>query len=699
MAVKSLMTLGRAAKQAWEEIAHYFLGQEDVSEREVLELYARAHTVYNCANVRAQNVARVPMRAVDSQHKPMDHPVNAVFADTSNYQEVARNSELSLSFTGTNLLLPQTNLFGQFVETDDNFRWINPLVWRRRENVSQGLVGFDLAPFGSGREPIDDRFIPRQNALYMHEFDFANDFDGVAWAEVAFFAGNAQHEKWMTIFSYFVNRAIPASILQDAPDSKLPIANNKDAPSELRKLLDGMFKGSRDAGRTLVSPNRLEHIQIQSELDKLALETLSPEIRKAIHDAAQVPELLANFNAATYDNAAAAIDFWLRYWLVPRCDWYARQYSQQFSRWYGETVRIEPDYNEILEGEDNTDRINSQVNTTYMDLYTAQVESGLKPDEHLRGLYNVPGVGPVPAEELRNLWKSKVAVPAFGNGGGIQIDPPSTPQLSAQNPFVPDDVFKEIKVAASKGASFVPDALPQATAAYVLALVGLQLDRDVIVAAAKAQYGLVSAAKSIQATRISFEDTFADILGAARSEDVNRRRAGTLVRGEVNRFIELAFLDGLKDGGVDETELDAEDRALVDSLKAAQSAFVTDFLNTVYGTGLSDAMAAGKPEQWWSGSIYPSYIAGLQSAAASAMFLWTLGATEKHCRSCLVLNGQVHRLKDFVNNGFYPKSDTLVCGAGKHCDCSLSPAPGSKANGRLRAVPKSARVALLELVQ
>lgn len=693
-----LITLGRAAKQAWESIRHHFLGQEDVSEQDVLELYARAHTVYNCANVRAQNVARVPMRAVNLKGEPVQHEVNAVFADTSNYFEIAEASEMALSFVGTNLLIPQTNFLGDFVATSDNLRWVHPSLYSRVETPQDGLVRFRFNWWGTGHEPLKRPDIPAQYALYMHQFDFRNEFDGVAWGEVAFFAGSAQHEKWQTVWSYFVNRAIPASILQDAADSKLPIANNLDAPEQLRKLLDRLFSGSRNAGKTLVSPSRLEYIQVQQDMDKMALEKLSPEIRKAIHAAAQVPEVLANFNAATYDNADAAINFWLRYWLVPRCEWYARQYSNFFSRWYGETLLIRPDFSGILESEDNTERINAQVGAGYMDLYTAQVEAGLEPDLSLKGLYMVPGIGPVPAVELPNLWRSKVAVPAPVDAGvgTFAVDHPNPPLLAERNPFVPDDVFGEIKMATRKGASFVPDKLPAVTAQYMRVLSEQGLEQDTIIRAAKAQYMLVHAAKAIQATRVLFEDTFADILASARAEDINRRRAGTLVRAEIGRFIELAFADGLKDGGVDDAALDDEDRELVNNLKAAQSAFVTDFLNTVYKTGISDDQAAGKPEQWFNGSVYPAYIAGLQSAAGNMMMRWSLGRTEKHCRSCLALNGQVHRLKDFINNGFYPKSDALICGPGKHCDCTVTPAPGEKASGRLRAVPKLHGAHLLE---
>lgn len=675
-----LITLGRAAKQAWDDVRRYFQSQDEVSQNEVLELYARAHTVYNCANVRAQNVARVPMRAVDERGYPITHEVNAVFANGGNYIDVVQAMELALSFVGHTLVIPQTNFLGQFVPRGDNLRWVNPYLYTRIETPSQGLVGFRFNRWGTGHEPLNRPDIPAQYALYMSQFDFRNDFDGVGWAEVAFFAGSAQHEKWQTVYSYFVNRAVPATILQDASDSLLPMSRNMEAPAQLQELLDRLFKGSRNNGKTLVSPNRLEYLRLQQNLGELALEKLSPEIRKAIHDAAQVPEVLANFNAATYDNADAAIQFWLRYWLVPRCEWYARKYSQFFSQWYNEPLTIKPDFSDVLEGDDQTERINAQVNAGYMDLHTAQVEAGLPGDLYLKGLYLVPGFGPVPGEHLRDFWQIKAPVSGV-SPVALSIDPTQPLLLNERNPFVPDPIFDEIRTAARKGAAFVPDKLPASTAVYITVLRELGIESDTLIRAAKTHYVGVNAAKAIQSTRLDFEQTFEDILNGARSGDIDRRRFSTLVRGEIKRFIRLAFLDGLRDGGIEDAETDAEDEETIAGLIDAQSAFVTDLGDVLFkGEGISDEAATQRPAMWFNKSIYPAYTEGLMSAAANGYFEWVYGDTE-HCSDCLALNGQVHRMRDYQKSGWLPKAGKLKCN-GFNCACALVPRPGGKASGR-----------------
>jgi len=49
---------------------------------------------------------------------------------------------------------------------------------------------------------------------------------------------------------------------------------------------------------------------------------------------------------------------------------------------------------------------------------------------------------------------------------------------------------------------------------------------------------------------------------------------------------------------------------------------------------------------------------------------WELGATEKHCASCLKLNGHVHRASQWQAADVRPQSPSLECG-GWRCDCSL----------------------------
>jgi hypothetical protein len=120
---------------------------------------------------------------------------------------------------------------------------------------------------------------------------------------------------------------------------------------------------------------------------------------------------------------------------------------------------------------------------------------------------------------------------------------------------------------------------------------------------------------------------------------------------------------------------------MIARLISEQSAYVTAFSQKLFKDGGTVNDFASKAEQWWNKSVYPAYLEGLKSGDRNGMFVWSLGRTEKHCKDCKRLDGQIHRIKDYLARGLFPKSNDLACG-GYKCDCSLSKARAQKARGR-----------------
>ena len=185
-----------------------------------------------------------------------------------------------------------------------------------------------------------------------------------------------------------------------------------------------------------------------------------------------------------------------------------------------------------------------------------------------------------------------------------------------------------------------------------------------------------SETKAIQATRIDFELAFEDLL-AARKELSERSMAARL-RALLRQHGYFAFQDGLEDGGVKDGVLDDEDEAEFARILASQNTYVNNFAKDA--AALSDAQAAVKPEMWWK-SVELFYDAGRRSADRNGMYEWVLGATEEHCADCTRLNGQIHRMKDWVRKQWTPKSDRLECG-GYFCDCRLVKRENVRAQGK-----------------
>lgn len=645
-------------------------GSSDYSMQEVRDLYAKSQTIYKCANIRAQNVSAVKMRAVDKDGKPVEHEVNTVFKSLWNYTNVMYRSEITMFFQGSNLILPQTNFMGNFQPSGENMRWLNPRAWSKDASPTAGLRGFNI--LGSG-------FVEKNDVIYMYGFDFNDDFEGIAPGEVAFYAAGGQSELWQTVYSVMMNRAIPAAIIQPTADSTMP--KNKEAPKKLEALLTRLFQGSRNQGKALVSPDRLEAVSLQLDMEKSGVVSLSPEQRKAIAEASDVPMLLVDFSDATYANGDAAVQFWYRHWLKPRCEWYAGNFSQFFSHWYGQELIIAPDFTGIIIEDDDTERINSQLAAGYRDLYTAQVDAGFEADERLKGIYMIGGV-PTHIDALVSTAKPKPVTPI------LPVQPPPLTLLPAMSSHIPDPIYNEIQIAARKGADFVAVELPEHTETYIKALHAVGIEKPEIIKAAKTFYLGVTAAKSIQATRLNFEYDFETLLDAARGDEIRRKNFGRELMTLIETYTEKAYKDGLMDGGVGDAILDDEDMDALNAVILEQRSYVRGFTDTLYkGEGVTDELATQKPAMWFNKSVYPSYLKGLQSAAKNAYFEWVYGDAE-HCDTCRALNGQIHRLRDFTKAGWLPKSDKLACG-GFQCKCVLIPRMNAKAFGTFPLATKA----------
>jgi hypothetical protein len=193
------------------------------------------------------------------------------------------------------------------------------------------------------------------------------------------------------------------------------------------------------------------------------------------------------------------------------------------------------------------------------------------------------------------------------------------------------------------------------------------------------------AQKAIQATRLDFENNVEDIFSAAQQGELTRSRFGILLRAQVSRHGRAAYRDGLVDGGVTDATLTDEDMARVDVLLAEQAQYARDLADTIYaGRGITETEVASKPAMWFNKSIQPFYDAGLLSANKNGNYEWALGRTEKHCKTCLSANGQIHRLRDWHKASVLPKSSSLKC-KGYRCDCKLVKTT-ERARGRLTRI-------------
>jgi 2'-5' RNA ligase len=192
----------------------------------------------------------------------------------------------------------------------------------------------------------------------------------------------------------------------------------------------------------------------------------------------------------------------------------------------------------------------------------------------------------------------------------------------------------------------------------------------------------IKATKDISDTQAAFIQRFNAMLSDARDGAMNRTRAGTLIRGLIRTFGSRAYGDGMENGGVPRSKMDDGDNNAVARLVATQSQYVSNLTDVLFNQdGITDAQAAGKAVMWFNKSINPFFDGGRMSANANGMYEFKVGNTE-HCPDCLALNGQIHRLKEFIQSGWHPKSSRLEC-KGYRCECELVKRPGAAERGRL----------------
>lgn len=276
--------------------------------------------------------------------------------------------------------------------------------------------------------------------------------------------------------------------------------------------------------------------------------------------------------------------------------------------------------------------------------------------------------------------------------------------MTAMNPTPNDDsTLGAVAVACVRGGDSVAELLPITTRVYIDTLRSInmpvaEMARHALkhhqrvgaaLKAAQVSTGLLSAfkasgvapLKSIQSTRLDFEDAVEQLLLQAIDGNVNKltfvNRMMQLIRG----YGFQAYRDGLKAGGVND-EMDDDDTAQAERLVQEQRQYVRGIADAIYEDDkVTEAEARGKPAMWFNKSVYPFYLLGIDSASANAALEWVLGRTEKHCVSCKALSGQVRRVKYWLST-VIPKSIQLAC-KGFRCDCKTVPTDKPVSRGKL----------------
>jgi hypothetical protein len=146
-----------------------------------------------------------------------------------------------------------------------------------------------------------------------------------------------------------------------------------------------------------------------------------------------------------------------------------------------------------------------------------------------------------------------------------------------------------------------------------------------------------------------------------------------------------AYDDGMREGGADPAALDALEmenkRRKVGEWLALQNDYINKLVDDINAGIVTADNIRVRSDMWVSKSLRAIFYAGMQDADGEKLYTWKLGKTEDHCETCLLLNGQTHKISDYLAAGMYPGSQLLKC-KGFNCDCRFEKAHG-RASGRL----------------
>lgn len=177
--------------------------------------------------------------------------------------------------------------------------------------------------------------------------------------------------------------------------------------------------------------------------------------------------------------------------------------------------------------------------------------------------------------------------------------------------------------------------------------------------------------KSFNVTQSAFLGDLRSLVKSAieREDTIGRYSFGIRMRELLRDYGLQAYKDGMAQGGVFVDELDPDDDSDYQNVFVDQASYVGSFSDDIYVNKAVTMNNLDMRVNMWGKSLQSFVDSGRVNASANGMFEWQYGMTE-HCKDCLRLNGQVHRMKNWYSSGWLPRASTLAC-HGFNCKCQL----------------------------
>jgi hypothetical protein len=162
--------------------------------------------------------------------------------------------------------------------------------------------------------------------------------------------------------------------------------------------------------------------------------------------------------------------------------------------------------------------------------------------------------------------------------------------------------------------------------------------------------------------------------------------ASTAPRNSFRAAMTEAFNSAMDTGWVDGGQalpLDEDAAAWLDARLSSELAYIDDLFVQIKNLRKEDNFdffkwVTAKADRYTSTAI-SVYNAAVLLAKKNQMLTWNLGQTEKHCDTCLSLDGNAHRASWYISHDYIPRKPgaAMDCN-GYNCDCRLTDSKGEE---------------------
>ena len=197
-----------------------------------------------------------------------------------------------------------------------------------------------------------------------------------------------------------------------------------------------------------------------------------------------------------------------------------------------------------------------------------------------------------------------------------------------------------------------------------------------------------SARRSFEDTRREFADRVTKLFTQAQADEIKRQKFGAQFRAILRVSGLKAYRDGMNSVGYDPESFGQKELAVFRAWQERQSQYVSGLGSEIFKEGgISKGEIALRVRMWTDISLNEIFYRGVAAGDGEQRYRWDLQPEAEHCDDCPMLDGQVHTMTEWLDEGILPGNGQTQCKQG--CRCGVSPTTEAVRGNFLRGASRS----------